>query len=111
MQGYVWDRLPTVSRTIMGRRLVGRIVKRSLANWPAPVLQQCDAAQTAVVAKHYTKTIERQSRGEYGMGIIAMFILGALVQEIIKLLVAWWLDSQDNRTAMMTACEEARHHD
>ena len=108
IQSHVWDNLPMVNRTIVGRRAVRRIVSRAVANWPSVVLQQCDAQQTDVVAYHYTKSVLRQARQEYGMGILAMLVLGALVQEIVKLLVAWWLDSRENREAMMAASTEAK---
>jgi hypothetical protein len=73
-----------------------------------PVLAQCDAAQANVVGTYYTRTITRQARQEYGMGIILSLILGALVQEIIKLLVAWWID---NRSEMVAIVRECGHDD
>ena len=111
MQGYVWDRLPTVPRSLGGRRIVNRIVARAVRKWPIPVIEQCDAAETQVVAKHYTKSVERAIKAEYGMGILLTLVLGALVQEVIKVLVRWWLERDENRTAMRLLTREARHHD
>ena len=45
------------------------------------------------------------------MGIILTLVLGALVQEVVKLLVQWWLARQENRTQMRLLAREARHHD
>jgi len=45
------------------------------------------------------------------MGIILTLVLGALVQEVVKLLVQWWLDRQENRTQMRLLMREARNHD
>lgn len=111
MDTYVWDRLPTMQRTLAGRRVVGRIVRRAIVGWPVPVLEQCDDGQTQIVAKHYTKTVERAVRQELGMGIILTLVLGALVQEVVKILVRWWLERQENRTALRLMLREARHHD
>jgi hypothetical protein len=111
LQTHVWDRLPTLQRTAAGRRIVSRIVTSAVRGWPIPVLEQCDAGQTQIVAKHYTRTVERAARNEYGMGIILTLVLGALVQEVVKILVQWWLDRQENRSQMRLLVREARHHD
>ena len=111
LQAHVWDRLPTLQRTLAGRRIVSRIVTSAVRGWPIPVLEQCNADETHVVAQHYTKQVERVARREYGMGIILTLVLGALVQEVVKLLVQWWLDRQENRTQMRLLAREARHHD
>ena len=107
LQAHVWDRLPTLQRTVAGRRIVSRIVKSAVRGWPVPVLEQCDAGQTEIVAKHYTKTIERQARREYGMGIILTLVLGALVQEVVKIIVRWWLERNENRSEMRAMIREA----
>ena len=43
LQTHVWEQLPTVPRTLGGRRIVNRIVRRAVKGWPIPVLEQCDA--------------------------------------------------------------------
>jgi len=111
LEQYAWDRVPTLQRTIAGRRIVGRIVRRAVASWPIPVLQQCDAAESAVVGTHMARSIERQVRNEYGMGIILTLVLGALVQEVVKILIRWWLEKQENQAAMRLMVRESRHHD
>ena len=111
LQSHVWDRLPTVPRTLGGRRIVNRIVARAVMGWPIPVLEQCDAGETQIVATHYTKSVERAVKAEYGMGILLTLVLGALVQEVVKLLVRWWLERDENRNAMRLMVREARHHD
>lgn len=111
LEQYAWDRVPTVQRTIAGRRIVGRIVRRAVASWPVPVLQQCDAAECDVVGHHMAKAIERQVRQQYGMGIILTLVLGALVQEVVKILIRWWLERQENQAAMRLLVRESRHYD
>ena len=107
LQAHVWQRL-SLQKHVAGRRIVDRITRRAVRQWPVPVLAQCDAAQANVVGTYYTRTITRQARQEYGMGIILSLILGALVQEIIKLLVAWWID---NRSEMVAIVRECGHDD
>lgn len=111
LEQYAWDRVPTIQRTIAGRRIVGRIVRRAVAAWPIPVLQQCDAGESAVVGRHMAKSIERQVRHEVGMGIILTLVLGALVQEIVKILIRWWLEKHENQSSMRLLVRESRHHD
>jgi hypothetical protein len=94
----VWNSLP-MRKHLLGRERVGRIVERALKEWPVPVLYQCDAAQTNVVAKHFARRLERQER-EYGMGFLASVILAAIIGEIVKKIVQRWLE---NRTEMLEA--------
>jgi len=96
----VWESLP-IRKHLLGRDRVGRIVERALKEWPVPVLYQCDAGQTQIVAKHFAKRLERQER-EYGMGFIASIILVAIISEIVKRIVQRWLE---NRTGMLEAMQ------
>ena len=96
----VWDSLP-VRKHLLGRERVGRIVERALKEWPIPVLYQCDAGQTQIVAKHFARRLERQER-EYGMGFLASIILAAIISEIVKQIVQRWLD---NRGEMLEAMQ------
>lgn len=111
MQEHVYDRLPTHYRVVASRRIVSRIVNRAVRSWPTPVLEQCDDGESRVVGQHMAKSLHRQCRNEYGMGIILTLVLGALVQEIVKLLIQWWLDSRENKDAMRLLTREARHND
>jgi len=96
----VWDSLP-MRKHLIGRERVGRIVERALKEWPIPVLYQCDAGQTQIVAKHFARRLERQER-EYGMGFLASIILAAIISEIVKKIVQRWLD---NRGEMLEAMQ------
>ena len=96
----VWDSLP-MRKHLLGRERVGRIIERALREWPIPVLYQCDAGQTQIVAKHFARRLERQER-EYGMGFLASIILAAIISEIVKKIVQRWLD---NRAEMLEAMQ------
>lgn len=97
---HVWHELP-ITKHMLGRRRIDRIVARTLKAWPAPVLAQCDDNQTEVVGRYLARGVERQERAEYGMGVFAMLILSAIVGEIVKILIRRWLE---NRTEMMELC-------
>jgi len=108
LETHVWDRLPTLQR-IAGRRIVDRVVRRAVSGWPIPVLEQCDDAEAAVVAKYYTRTVERAVRADMQMGFFTLLIFSALVQEIVKILVRWWMEKSENRSQMRLIAKEARN--
>ena len=111
LEAYVWERLPSMRRTLAGRRAVGRVVRRAVRTWPVPVLEQCNADETEVVGKQLAKNIERNMRHEVGMGIILTLVLSALISEVVKILVRWWLERQEHRADMRTLVRESKHHD
>ena len=111
LESYVWDRLPSMRKTLAGRRIVGRVVRRAVRTWPVPVLEQCDAGETEVVGVHLARSIERNMRHEVGMGIILTLVLSALISEVVKILVRWWLERKENRADMMTLVRGASHDD
>ena len=108
LQADTYDAMPTVQRTLAGRFVCNRIVRRAVAGWPVPVLEQCDDAQAAVVGKYEARRVERQIRQEMGMGIILTLVLSALVSEVVKYLIRRWLE---NREEMRALVGEVRHHD
>lgn len=107
MQQHVWDHMPTLQR-LAGRRLVDRVVRRAVSSWPVAVLEQCDEAQGAVVGQHYGRSTERAVRGEMQIGILAMFLLSAVVQVVVRMLIEWWFEHSEHRRAMRAMVREAR---
>lgn len=107
IEQHVWDRLPTLQR-MAGKRITNRVVRRAIAAWPIPVLEQCDEAEAQVVAKYYTRTVERSLRADMQMGFFTLLIFSALVQEVVKILVRWWLEKNENRSQMRLLSKEAR---
>jgi hypothetical protein len=108
LETHVWDRLPTLQR-VAGRRIANRVVRRAASGWPIPVLEQCDDAEAAVVAKYYTRTVERAVRADMQMGFFTLLIFSALVQEVVKILVRWWMEKSENRSQMRLIAKEARN--
>jgi hypothetical protein len=111
LEAYVWDRLPRLQRTLAGRYIAGRVVRRAVKTWPVPVLEQCNAGEAEVVGVHLARSLERQARQEFGMGIILTLVLSALISEVVKILVRWWLERQENQADMRTLVRESKHHD
>ena len=108
LESHVWGQLASLQR-VGGRRIASRVVRRAVAGWPIPVLDQCDDAEAAVVAKYYTRTVERSVRADMQMGFFTLLIFSALVQEIVKILVRWWMEKSENRNQMRLLSSEARN--
>ena len=102
----VWNALP-LQRHLAGRRIVGKIVASAVRTWPVAVMEQCDERQSQVVGKFHARAVERAVRREYGMGIILTLVLSALVQEIVKILVRWWMDHRQEMRAMTAELHNA----
>lgn len=95
----VYAELPYRLR-IAGRSVVGRIVDDAVSSWPSPVLRQCDAGQSQVVADALTHSMRRR-RQQYGMGIVLTLILSALISEVVKIMLRWWLERSEHRMAIV----------
>jgi hypothetical protein len=111
LESYVWERLPKLQRTLAGRYIAGRVVRRAVRTWPVPVLEQCNAGEAEVVGVHLARSLERQARQEFGMGILLTLVLSALISEVVKILVRWWLERQENQADMRILVRESKHHD
>ena len=100
LSDYVWERLPA-RKLLLGRRRCDDLVRRAIGSWPVAVLRQCDAAETQVVGVYMERSLKRYAQAEYGMGIILTIVLGAIVSELVKILLRWWLESGENQRQMM----------
>jgi len=97
LDDYVWSQL-SVRKHLAGRRVVSRIVADAIRDWPAWPLTRCDRGEADTLGTLYARSLAR--RGNYGMGIILTLVLSALVSEVVKALIRWWLESRENRLAM-----------
>lgn len=95
----VYDRLPWRLR-LAGRDVVGLVVDDAVRLWPVPVLRQCDSGEAEVVGTFLARSLKRRQRN-YGTGILLTLILSAVISEVVKLLIRWWLERRENREAMM----------
>jgi hypothetical protein len=108
LQSHVYAELPVLQRTVTGRRIVYRLVASAVRHWPGMVLRQCDAGEANVVGVHFGRQLERIARREYGMGIILTLVLSALISEVVKILLRWWMERQENQTAMYAMTHSMR---
>lgn len=100
----VYDRLPWRLR-LGGRDVVGRVVDEAVRQWPVAVLRQCDAGEAAVVGTFLARSLKRRQH-QYGMGIILTLVLSALVSEVVKILIRWWIERHENRLTMIQLVEQ-----
>lgn len=108
LDAYVWSQL-SVRKHAAGRRVVSRIVADAVRDWPSAAMARSDHGEVQAFGSIYAKSLAR--RGNYGMGIILTLVLGALVQEVVKILIRWWLERSEHQEAMLMLVRESRHHD
>jgi hypothetical protein len=102
LDAYVWSQL-SVRKHAAGRRVVSRIVADAVRDWPSAAMARSDHGEVQAFGSIYAKSLAR--RGNYGMGIILTLVLSALISEVVKTLIRWWLESRDNRAAMQAMRE------
>jgi hypothetical protein len=102
LNAYVWSQL-SVRKHAAGRRVVSRIVADAVRDWPSAAMARSDHGEVQAFGSIYAKSLAR--RGNYGMGIILTLVLSALISEVVKILIRWWLEGRDNRAAMQAMRE------
>jgi hypothetical protein len=100
LDAYVWSQL-SPRRYAAGRPLVARLTRRVLRKFPHLVISQTKPESYDVVMHEIARSIERSERQNYGMGIILTLVLSALVSEIVKAVLRWWMQSASNRALML----------
>lgn len=107
LEAYVWSDLPAM-KYLAGRRLVARLTRRCAKRFPGPVIAEASPEGQARVMQEIHRAVERTERANYRMGIVLTLILSALLSEIIKAILAWWLKSASNRTLLLGWQQESR---
>ena len=108
LDAFVWQQL-TARKHLAGKPLVARLVRRAIQKWPEPTMLDWASGQgQQVVMGELAKSIERSERQNFQMGIILTLVLGVLVQEIVKALLRWWLESASNRIQLVGWQSEMR---
>jgi hypothetical protein len=100
LDAYVWQQL-SARRHMAGKALVSRLAHRVVRKWPHVAMSQTRPEQYAVVTDEIARSIERSERQNYKMGIILTLVLGVLIQEIVKAVLRWWLESASNRIQLL----------
>lgn len=84
VEEFVWRSL-SARRWALGRPAVDRITRRVIRRWDRePRLEVIGAA------------VEDDTRREAGLGVVASWLLAALVSEIVRAVWAWWTQSHAN---------------
>lgn len=100
LDAYVWQQL-SPRRYAAGRQLVARLTRRVVRKWPHLVMSQTRPESYGIVTDEIARSIERSERQNYGMGIILTLVLSALLSEIVKAVLRWWLQSASNRALLL----------
>jgi hypothetical protein len=103
LDAYVWSQL-SVRKHAAGRRVVSRIVADAVRDWPSAAMERSDRGEVQAFGSIYAKSLARRQQ-QYGMGIILTLVLSALISEVVKTLIRWWLESRENRAAMQAMRE------
>ena len=86
VEDYVWRRL-SARRWIAGRAICNRLTRRAIREWDRGVPRLNDIGSR----------VEADARADIQMGVIASWLLAALINEIVHTLWQWWNSSHANR--------------
>lgn len=89
LEDYVWRNL-SFRRRLAGRVVVNRIIKRAVKKWPVSPSEKNIGA--------VAESIEQEEVGF--VGIILVYVIGAIVAEVVHLIFEWWKDSDRNKALM-----------
>lgn len=90
LQDWVWARLPA-SRFLAGRRRVAALIAVAIDRWP-----DGGTPDRATLAE----AVEADLRASYAdrrIGSIWVILLASLIGELVRLLVIWWLSSDEHK--------------
>ncbi len=96
----VWSAL-SARKHLAGKALVSRLVRRVVRKWPATAMSQARPENYDMMLEQVGNSIERSERQNVRMGIILSLVLGVLIQEIVKAILAWWLKSASHRISLV----------
>lgn len=100
LDAYVWSQLG-VTKYAAGKPLAARLTRRVVRKFPHSAMCQTRPASYGIVMDEMCRSIERSERQNYRMGIILSLVLGALIQEIVKVIFRWWQASASNRALLV----------
>ena len=97
---HVWGEL-SPRRHAAGRGIVARLVRRVVLEFPKPSLANASPSTIDFVMHEMSRSIAADERKNCGMGIILSLLLGALIQEIVKAVFRWWMQSASNQALVL----------
>ena len=90
LEDHVWREMTDVKKHAVGRWRINRLTRRCVKRWP-----EGDEVTLPTI-----ELIEADEHREVQMGIILTLILGAIIQEIVRILAAWYRENHKNRVLM-----------
>jgi hypothetical protein len=90
LEDHVWREMADVKKHAVGRWRINRLTRRCVKRWP-----EGDDAKVPTI-----ELIEADEHREVQMGIILTLILGAIIQEIVRILAAWYRENHKNKVLM-----------
>jgi hypothetical protein len=107
LDAYVWASL-SPRKYAAGRAFASRIARRVVRKWPQIQMSQATPADHPKIMGEIAHSIDRSERQNFQMGILLTLVLTALIQEIVKAVLRWWLKSASNRVALVGWQSEMR---
>jgi len=89
LEDHVWREMGGQKHAV-GRWRINRLTRRCVKRWP-----EGDEVTLPTV-----ELIEADEHREVQMGIILTLILGAIIQEIVRILAAWYRENHKNKVLM-----------
>ena len=86
LESHVWQRL-SARKHFVGRRICDRLTRRTIRAWDHDVPR----------LTRIEDQVFSEARQEMGLGIIAAWLLSALLSEIVRLVWEWFTSSEANR--------------
>lgn len=105
LQQYLWDNLGARKHAV-GRKFVDRATNRIIARWPFGQVQDDELpSRNDPQFKRMADEVKREMRSCEGSDqtfgfVIWTIILSAVISQLVKLLIEWWLKRRENRTTM-----------
>lgn len=102
LEEWVWSRLPA-SKWVAGRRRVLALLPLAVERWSDDMAQATDSDSSAFnyMADSLRSDVRRIYNGRR-YGSIWIIVLSSLIGELVRLLVLWWLSSNDHKQLFRT---------
>ena len=90
LEDHVWREMGG-QKLAVGRWRTNRLTRRCVKRWP----------ESDEVTLPAVELIEADEHREVQMGIILTLFLGAIIQEIVRILAEWYKENHKNKVLMM----------
>lgn len=100
VEQFVWQRL-SGRKWLVGRRVCDRLTRRAIRQWDQDVPR----------LNRIAAQVEAEAREDIQMGVIAAWLLSALIQELVHQLWVWFNQSHATRCLMYGFQRELCHDD